>query len=340
MPPMSDLRGTARWRLREWEEKDAARLLTIVQEAGDLERQLPSLPASEVEAARLIRSTLLSRPEVWVWCLEHDGAAVGSVRCEIVPENLHGEAARHGSGRGWVSYWSAREIRGTGMLSEAVRDCCDWALNPQGGGLRRLELGYRENNPASAAVAHRAGFQREGREREKFVVDGVPVDVLTAARLASEDPFSSAGPVRCRGSRLHHLELWTGDFEGTIDSWRWLLQRLDAVRLQSWTQGESWLLSPAQDGDAGAGPAAPGYLVIEQSPDVLSSGGVQRHRPGMNHLALVVRNRRQLDLLRDSAGQHGWRELFSTAYPHAGGRDHTALYLENAEGFEVELVLA
>ena len=35
---------------------------------------------------------------------------------------------------------------------------------------------------------------------------------------------------------------------------------------------------------------------------------------------------------------HGWTELFADAYPHAGGPDHVALYLANAEGFEVELV--
>ena len=43
------------------------------------------------------------------------------------------------------------------------------------GRLHRLELGYRANNPGSAAVARAAGFVREGLEREKFLVD-LPAD--------------------------------------------------------------------------------------------------------------------------------------------------------------------
>lgn len=39
-----------------------------------------------------------------------------------------------------------------------------------------------------------------------------------------------------------------------------------------------------------------------------------------------------------TAHEHGWQELFADKYPHAGGPTHTALFLENTEGFEVELV--
>ncbi len=45
-----------------------------------------------------------------------------------------------------------------------------------------------------------------------------------------------------------------------------------------------------------------------------------------------------LDALRADAAAHGWSELFGEKYPHAGGDDHTALYLENSESFEVEVV--
>ena len=57
-------------------------------------------------------------------------------------------------------------------------------LHPQGPPrVRRLELGYRTNNPASAAVARHAGFVVEGVEREKFCYDGVLYDAAIAARL-------------------------------------------------------------------------------------------------------------------------------------------------------------
>jgi hypothetical protein len=62
-------------------------------------------------------------------------------------------------------------------------------------------------------------------------------------------------------------------------------------------------------------------------------------RPGVNHLALTVEDRFTLDRIRAESSAHGWHELFADRYPHAGGDDHTALYLENSEGFEVEIVL-
>ena len=35
---------------------------------------------------------------------------------------------------------------------------------------------------------------------------------------------------------------------------------------------------------------------------------------------------------------HGWSELFAEKYPHAGGTEHTALFIENSEGFEIGIV--
>ncbi len=45
-----------------------------------------------------------------------------------------------------------------------------------------------------------------------------------------------------------------------------------------------------------------------------------------------------LDALRAAAPVHGWTELFGSRYPHAGGPEHTALSLEHAQGFELEVV--
>jgi hypothetical protein len=39
-----------------------------------------------------------------------------------------------------------------------------------------------------------------------------------------------------------------------------------------------------------------------------------------------------------SGHPHGWTLLFPDRHPHAGGPDHYAAYLENTDGFEVELV--
>jgi hypothetical protein len=47
-----------------------------------------------------------------------------------------------------------------------------------------------------------------------------------------------------------------------------------------------------------------------------------------------------VDELAAEAVLHGWRLLFADKHPYAGGEQHYAAYLENTDGFEVELVAA
>lgn len=128
---------------------------------------------------------------------------------------------------------------------------------------------------------------------------------------------------------LHHLELWTAALAVTAPSWHWMLTTLGwtAEPVPGWDTGRIWR---HDDGS---------YLVLEQSPDTLGRRS-ERRGPGMNHVAFTVRSRAELDALRAEAPAHGWTELFSGAYPHAGGPDHTAWYGEDPEGIEVELVAA
>lgn len=126
---------------------------------------------------------------------------------------------------------------------------------------------------------------------------------------------------------FHHVELWTDDLDEAAPAWDWLLTAI------GWGPGPQF--ANARSWDHPGGP----YLVVEQSPDV-TSGGHDRMRPGLNHLAVECADRATLDAVRSGAAAHGWRELFADRYPHAGGEQHTALYLENTQGFEVEVVVA
>ncbi|GAB3193221.1 GNAT family N-acetyltransferase [Nesterenkonia suensis] len=106
------------------------------------------------------------------------------------PVGLVGLSIDRANRVGWFFYWMHRDHRGRGLMTTAARSVADWALTPtdQGGGdLHRLELGHRRNNPRSGAIARAAGFVQEGLEREKFLVAGVRVDVLTWGRLR-DDP--------------------------------------------------------------------------------------------------------------------------------------------------------
>ncbi|MFD2472764.1 VOC family protein [Amycolatopsis silviterrae] len=123
---------------------------------------------------------------------------------------------------------------------------------------------------------------------------------------------------------LHHVELWVPDLARAAASLGWLLETLGYQRFQTWDAGRSWRLGPT-------------YLVVEQSP-ALTADRHDRCRPGLNHLAFHVEDAATVDQLTADAARHGWRLMFPEKHPHAGGAEHYAAYLENDDGFEVELV--
>jgi catechol 2,3-dioxygenase-like lactoylglutathione lyase family enzyme len=123
---------------------------------------------------------------------------------------------------------------------------------------------------------------------------------------------------------LHHVELWVPDLSRAIASWGWLLGELGCEQFQDWPGGRSWR-------------AGTTYIVLEQSP-AMTAAGYERCRPGLNHLAFHVASRQRVDELTVEAADHGWGLLFGDRHPHAGGADHYAAYLENTDGYEVELV--
>lgn len=126
-----------------------------------------------------------------------------------------------------------------------------------------------------------------------------------------------------RGSP-HHIELWVPDLPRAKHSWGWLLTRLGYSVYQRWPDGVSWILDGA-------------YVVVEQRPD-LSASLHDRLRPGLNHLAFHGGTRAEVDALTSEAPRHGWSLLFRDGHPFAGGPGHYAAYLENDDGYEVEIV--
>jgi catechol 2,3-dioxygenase-like lactoylglutathione lyase family enzyme len=125
---------------------------------------------------------------------------------------------------------------------------------------------------------------------------------------------------------IHHVELWVTDLDRAIRSWGWLLGALGYRQFQDWPGGRSWGLGYS-------------YIVVEQSPARTASRH-DRCRPGMNHLAFFAAGRAQVDELAAEAVRHGWTLMFADQHPFAGGQNHYAAYLENTDGFEVEIVAA
>ncbi|MEV7188188.1 VOC family protein [Kitasatospora sp. NPDC093102] len=123
---------------------------------------------------------------------------------------------------------------------------------------------------------------------------------------------------------LHHVEIWVPDLDRAVVSFGWLLEALGYTRFQSWNNGQSWRLGTT-------------YLVFEQSPALIADQH-DRCRPGLNHLAFHVEGHRTVEALVSEAARHGWTLMFPDRHPHAGGEQTYAAYLENTDGFEVELV--
>ena len=124
---------------------------------------------------------------------------------------------------------------------------------------------------------------------------------------------------------VHHIEIWVPDLSRAQESWGWVLNRLGWKDGDGWPGGMTWI---APDGS---------YVVVEQSP-ALSAGEHDRMRPGMNHLALNVAGRAEVDAIVAEAPRHDWTLMFADRHPYAGGPRHYAAFLHNTDGYELEIV--
>ncbi len=127
------------------------------------------------------------------------------------------------------------------------------------------------------------------------------------------------------GPMLHHLTLWVPDLGRAEQSWRWLLGEL------------------SYDFDPSVAPVllfrhSGGFsIALEQSPDMVPGMLYSRFRPGLNHLAFLVDGEATLSAIVRAAPDHGWSEMArGDEHPISGGA--TVTYLEDRDGFEVELV--
>jgi catechol-2,3-dioxygenase len=77
-------------------------------------------------------------------------------------------------------------------------------------------------------------------------------------------------------------------------------------------------------------------VALEQSADMVPGMLYSRMRPGLNHIAFTLASVSALSDIVDQAGDHGWQSLPIDGHRIAGGAQ--VGYLEDGDGFEVELV--
>lgn len=123
---------------------------------------------------------------------------------------------------------------------------------------------------------------------------------------------------------LHHLTLWVPELARSEPAWRWLLGEMGYTIDRSL---DHVLVFRHSSGFA---------VALEQSPDMVPGMLYSRLRPGVNHIAFALESPSALDDIVAKASDHGWSLLPADGHPIAGGA--RVAYLEDADGFEVELV--
>lgn len=155
--PVPDLAGPTT-RLRPWRVTDAPALVAAWRDPVIGDRLSLPEPADEASAA----SWISQREGAWA-----DGRSVdlavtdppsGTVIGEVGLSQL--DPVRRAALVGW---WIAEDWRGQGRAGEAVRLVVDWALSD--GPLEAVMAETAADNPASAAVARRAGLRRVDASR-------------------------------------------------------------------------------------------------------------------------------------------------------------------------------
>ncbi|MBG0854828.1 GNAT family N-acetyltransferase [Streptomyces spinoverrucosus] len=95
-------------------------------------------------------------------------------------------------GVGEIGFWTTRQHRGNGYMTEATRAASRWAFVHQC--VDRLEWRAEVGNTASRAVAENAGFTLEGTLRAALNNNGVRRDCWVGSLLPSDLGLPSAAP--------------------------------------------------------------------------------------------------------------------------------------------------
>lgn len=177
LPPATELRD-GDIVLRPWRLEDVPRVTQICQDPEILRWTLVPSPYDESHARTWIEQTLRDwddRAHATFAVTDGCGEVVGAIGLR-----LH----RHYSVNGSIGYWVAREARGRGVATTALRLLARWALEEAR--VSRLELVTDPGNTASQKVAERAGFRREGILRSYVERRGKRADCTIFSLLPGE----------------------------------------------------------------------------------------------------------------------------------------------------------
>ncbi|MFI7006704.1 GNAT family N-acetyltransferase [Streptomyces sp. NPDC050145] len=177
---------TDRLQLRTFVPADTDEVFVAAQDP-DIQRwtTVPS-PYARVDAEYFVQQMV---PDGWRADTEYTFAVRRDPSGPIVAAvSLH-----HPRAGAWeVGFWTHKEHRGRGYMTEAVLGVARWAFTELA--CVRLEWRAEAGNVASRTVAEKAGFQVEGVLRAGLLNKGVLRDCWIGALLPSDLPIPGALP--------------------------------------------------------------------------------------------------------------------------------------------------
>lgn len=130
---------------------------------------------------------------------------------------------------------------------------------------------------------------------------------------------------RSEAGLIHHVEINVSSLETSLVLWEWFLGVLGYQPFQSWERGRSFRRGPA-------------YVVLVQADAERVEAGYHRKQVGLNHVAFHASSRRQVDKVAEVLRERGIPVLYEDRHPHAGGKEHYALFFEDPDRIKIELV--
>ena len=163
--------------LRPWTPEDVPAVTAACQDP-EIPRWIPVIPVpyTEAHAREWLERCLEGWPssEGYQLAVTEAGRVVGAIGMRTNQNDV-----------GHIGYWCAREARGRGNTTRALRLVSRWGIDDLG--LGRLELITDPENLASQRVAEKVGFRREGVLRSHMLhPDGRRRDSVMFSLLPDE----------------------------------------------------------------------------------------------------------------------------------------------------------
>jgi RimJ/RimL family protein N-acetyltransferase len=173
-PPLAD----AEVRLRPWTLGDVPAVTAACQDPEIARWTVIPHEYTELHATEFIATRDPDRAagrEISFAVVDHDDELLGAMGMS----NFDWDDKRSE-----IGYWMAREVRGRGLGTRALRLLSRWAI--EGLGLERVELLANPANEASLRLAESAGYTRAGLLRRYRTRHGVREDLVMFSLLRED----------------------------------------------------------------------------------------------------------------------------------------------------------